>query len=191
MRRRSTRTRPGPSRCAGTDRASPRQEPPLLHRPYCFLLTPSSVDRVVALDSFLGIELNDWRHKHSLLVRASRVDGERLSDLYGPFALVNVAVQGNERLVAFDRLAHRGGTHRSERSSTVKQPQVRVDRGRLVETGLEGRAVEVEDGLGGIGEPARHLPDSLPELSLGFLSVSVPRRVVGPPSCHHRPTLTL
>src|SRR5258708_11203031 len=134
-----------------------------------------SVDQLVALDSFLGVELNDCPHKHSLLVRASRIDGERLSDLHGPLALVNVAVQRDQGLVAFDRRANRGGTHRSERASTVQQPQVRVDGGRLVETGLEGRAVEVEDGFRGIREPARHRLDAVAELVLRLLSVSVPR----------------
>src|SRR5258708_36642857 len=89
-----------------------------------------SVDQLVALDSFLGVELNDCPHKHSLLVRASRIDGERLSDLHGPLALVNVAVQRDQGLVPFHRRANRGGTPRSGPGSAAPRPQARVDGGR-------------------------------------------------------------
>src|SRR5947209_9139380 len=72
----------------------------------CFLLTSSSVDQLVALDPFLGVELDDRPHEHPFLVGASRVDRERLADLHRTFALVDVAVQGKQRLMPLDSLAH-------------------------------------------------------------------------------------
>src|SRR5205807_7115299 len=79
---------------------------PIVVSAMCFLLTSSSVDQLVALDPFLGVELDDRPHEHPFLVGASRVDRERLADLHRTLALVDVAVQGKQRLMPLDSLAH-------------------------------------------------------------------------------------
>src|ERR1700745_1097968 len=105
----------------------------------------SSVDQLVALDPFLGVELDDRPHEHSFLVRAARVDGQRLPDLDRALALVDVAVQREQRLALLDRLAHGGRADRAERATAVEQLEIGVDGRRLIETRLERRAVQVED----------------------------------------------
>src|SRR5712664_4184297 len=81
---------------------------PIVASAICFLLTSSSVDQLVALDAFLGVELDDRSHQHPLLIRAPRVDRERLADLHGAFALVDVTVQRDQWLMFLDRGPHRG-----------------------------------------------------------------------------------
>src|SRR5438132_13277341 len=81
---------------------------PIVPSAICFLLSSSSADQLVALDPFFGVELDDRPHEHPFLVRAAWVDRQRLADLHRAFALMDVAVQGDERLPAFDRLTHGG-----------------------------------------------------------------------------------
>ena len=71
----------------------------------CFLLTSSSVDQLIALDSFFGVELDERPHQHAFLIGAARVDGQRLADLERALALVDVAVQREERLMFLDCFA--------------------------------------------------------------------------------------
>src|SRR6266576_5000774 len=92
------------------------------------LLISLSVDQLVALDAFLGIELDDRSHEHPLLVRAARVDGQRLAELHGALALVDVPVQRQQRLMLFDRPPDGGRPHRPQRATTVEQLEVGVDR---------------------------------------------------------------
>src|SRR4030081_1847719 len=66
-----------------------------------------AVDELVALDAFLGVEVDDRGHQHPLLVGASGIDRERLAELHRTLALMDVAVQRQHRLVFVDRLAHR------------------------------------------------------------------------------------
>src|ERR1700694_526184 len=164
----STRLSPAPSRCGGTARASLS---PSSCQPWCFLLTSSSVDQLIALDAFLGIELDDRSHEHSLLVRAAGIDGERFTELHRTLALVDVSVQGQEGLVLLNRLAHRGRTDRPKRTATVEKLEVGVDCRRLVKAGLIGRAVQVEDGVRRILDLLRHRLDAFAELLLGLLAV--------------------
>src|SRR2546429_8179592 len=98
----------------------------------CFLLTASSVDQLVALDSLLGVELDDRPHEHSFLVCAARVDGQRLADLDRALALVDVAVERQERLVLFNRGANSGRPDRAQGAAAMQELQVRVDGGRLI-----------------------------------------------------------
>src|SRR2546430_9524184 len=86
----------------------------------CFLLTSSTVDQLVALDSLLGVELDDRPHEHSFLVRAAWIDGQRLADLDRALALVDMAVEGQERLMPLDRPAHRGRPDRAQRPAAMQ-----------------------------------------------------------------------
>src|SRR2546421_4115363 len=111
----------------------------------CFLLTSSSVDQLIALDSFFGVELDERPHQHAFLIGAARVDGQRLADLERALALVDVAVQREERLMSLDCFADCRRADRAQRPAPVQESQVGVDCRRLVEACLEGRTVEVED----------------------------------------------
>src|SRR3979411_3170406 len=93
------------------------------------LLPPpsSSVDQLIALDAFPGIELDDRSHEHSLLVRAAGIDRQRLAELHRTLALVDVAVQRQQRLVLLDRRSHRGRANRPKRPAAVQQLEVGVD----------------------------------------------------------------
>src|SRR5262245_62305076 len=99
-------------------------------------LLGSSVDQLVALDPFFGVELDYRPHEHPFLISAARVDGQRLADLDRAFALVDVTVQGEKGLVPLDRGAHRRGSDGAKRPPAVEEPQVGVDRGRFVESRL-------------------------------------------------------
>src|SRR5207245_2230180 len=118
---------------------------PIVVSAICFLLSSSSVDQLVALDPFFGVELVDGPLALPFLVLPAWVDRQRLADLHRAFALMDVAVQGDERLPAFDRLTHGGRADGPQRAPAVQQLQVRVDRGCLIQTRLVRRAVQVED----------------------------------------------
>src|SRR6478672_6608504 len=97
------------------------------------LLTSLSVDQLVALDAFFGIELDDRSHEHPLLIRAARIDGQRLAELHRALALVDVPVQRQQRLMLLDRLPDGRRSNRPERPAAVEQLEVRIYGGRLVE----------------------------------------------------------
>src|SRR5437899_9137011 len=97
---------------------------PIVVSAICFLLSSSSVDQLVALDSFLGVELDDRPHEHPFLVRAARVDRQRLADLDRALALVDVAVERQERLMPLDRRPDRGRADGPKRASAVQELQV-------------------------------------------------------------------
>src|SRR3981081_4141165 len=109
MRRSSTRPLRAPLRCEGTAKAAPPLPIPASYQPSCFSFR-LSVDQLVALDPLLGVEVDDGSHQHALLVRAARVDGKRLAQGHRALALVNVPVEGKERLVAVDGVADRLGS---------------------------------------------------------------------------------
>src|ERR1700738_3163653 len=106
-----------------------------------------TVDELVALDSFLGVEVDDRRHQNPLLVGAPRVDRERLAELDRTLALVNVPVQGQQGLVLVDGLTDSCRADRAQRAPAVHQLEVRVEGRRLIEARAIRRAVEVEDGV--------------------------------------------
>src|SRR5207237_7754034 len=93
---------------------------PIVVSAICFLLSSSSVDQLVALDPFFGVELDDRPHEHPFLVRAAWVDRQRLADLHRAFALMDVAVRGDEPLPAFARLTHRGRADGAQRATGVQ-----------------------------------------------------------------------
>src|SRR4029077_13843997 len=65
-----------------------------------------TVDELVALDSLLGVEVDDRRHEDPLLIGAAWIDGKRFAELHRALALVNVSMQREQWLVLIDRLAH-------------------------------------------------------------------------------------
>src|ERR1700730_11995052 len=111
---------------------------------WVFLLPELAIDELVALDALPGVEVDDRGHQHPLLVGAAGVDRKDLAELHRALALVDVAVQREDRLVRVDRSPDRLRAHRPEGSAAVHQLQVAVDGGRLVEPRLEGRRMEVE-----------------------------------------------
>src|SRR3954449_11679630 len=64
------------------------------------------------LDLLLAVDVDHGTEQLSLLVRAAGVDAQRLPKPRGSARLVDVAVQRQRRLVLFDRLAYRRGSHR-------------------------------------------------------------------------------
>src|SRR2546423_1364471 len=90
----------------------------------CFLLTSSSVHQLVALDSLLGVELDDRPHEHSFLVGAARVDGQRLADLHRALAFVDVPMKREQGLVLLDRGPDGGRADRAQGAPAGQQLQV-------------------------------------------------------------------
>src|ERR1700674_1850237 len=80
-----------------------------------------AVEELVALDAFLGVEVDDRGHQHPLLVGASGVDRKCLAELHRALALVDVAVEREHRLVLVDRFPDRLRANRPERPATVHQ----------------------------------------------------------------------
>src|SRR6266498_3947581 len=109
-----------------------------------------AVDQLIGPDLPLpGVEVHDRRLKNPFLVGAARVERERAADPGRAPALVDMAVQGEQRLEAPDRLAHRRGADRAQRLPAGDVAQVGVERWRVVELGAVRRGVEVEDRVDG------------------------------------------
>src|SRR5919204_1766917 len=71
------------------------------------------------LDLLLAVHLDDGAQQLPLLVRAAGVDAQRLPQPARPARLVDVPVQRERRLVALDRLAHRGRPARHGRAPRI------------------------------------------------------------------------
>src|SRR6266540_4590236 len=146
-----------------------------------------AVDQLIGPDLPLpGVEVHDRRLKNPFLVGAARVERERAADPGRAPALVDMAVQGEQRLEAPDRLAHRRGADRAQRLPAGDVAQVGVERWRVVELGAVRRGVEVEDRGRRVARVGERPLDPARQLRLLCLAERVPRRGVGPPHRDHR-----
>ena len=140
-----------------------------------------AVDQQIALHrSLLLIEVDDRRLEDAVLVGASGVDGEGLADPDRALALVDVAVERQQRLVRQDRVADGARADRDQRLAARHVVHVGVELRGVVEVRAVRRGVEVEDRPVRIGHLAHEPVDPLAQLGLGQLAEGVPRRRVGP-----------
>src|SRR5262245_5823090 len=97
------------------------------------------------LDLLLAVEIDDDPEQLTLFVRAAGVDAERVAEAVRPPRLVDVTVQGEPRLIALDHLPHGLRADRDGGAARVLERHVLGQLRRLVEPGVVGRAVQVED----------------------------------------------
>src|SRR3954467_10808554 len=132
-----------------------------------------------ALDLLLAVEVDDRSQQLPLVVGAARVDAERAAQPGRAARLVDVAVQRQRRLQAFDRLAHRRRARGDRRVARVAQVHLRRQLGGVVEARAVRGAVQAEDRpLGGGGELVGDGRDAPREVGLVLLAIRVPRRAV-------------
>src|SRR5215218_1478495 len=149
--------------------------------PIAAINTPSGSERRLAVhqqvvpDLLLArVDVHDRRLQDALLVGAARVQRQRRPQPHRALALVDVAVQRQQRLEALDRVADRRGADRPQRLAARDVGEVLVEGGGGVQPGAVGRRVEVEDGpLGVLGGLQRPLDPPL-QLRLLGLAEGVP-----------------
>src|ERR1700742_3354988 len=118
---------------------------------------PSALHDLPGAHAALRLEVEDRAAEDPVAVVGAGVDADRRADLFVARRLVDVPVQAEQRLVAFDRLARRprADTDHPRPAGVGDRAQLLVEFGRLVEVRLERRAVEVEDGLRRIAQLRR------------------------------------
>src|SRR5215207_683942 len=99
------------------------------------------------LDLLAAVQVDDSAEQLSLLVRAARVDAQRVPDAGVALGLVNVPVQRQGGLSFFYGLSDGLGADRYDRAPAVLGSHVLVYFGGVVESGFIGRTVEVVDRL--------------------------------------------
>src|SRR5262245_260068 len=93
------------------------------------------IHELIALDPFPGIQFDDRSHQYPLLVGAARVDGECAAELDRALALMDVAVQRQQRLVPVDRLPNGRRPNRPPGPAAVHGPEVLLGGRRFIELG--------------------------------------------------------
>src|SRR5215217_3829768 len=106
--------------------------------------SPTGQDEVLHF-LLLAVEVDHDPEQLTLFVRAPRVDAQRLAEPVRAARLVDVAVQGERRLVALDHAAHGGRADGHGRPAGVLEAHVRRQLRRIVEPGVVRRAVQAED----------------------------------------------
>src|SRR5215210_6879201 len=152
----------------------------------CFLSVRLSCGQHEPLDSLAAIQVHHRAEQLALLVRASRVDAQRVPDAGVPLGLVDMPVQRKGGLSLFYGLPHSLGTDGHERAPAVLGAHVLVNLGGGVEARTVRRAVEVVDRLlRGSRYLRGHLPQALGEVVLVLFPIRVPGRTVRPPGRYH------
>src|SRR5262249_25980928 len=116
----------------------------------------------------------------AITVDAAGVNGERPSHLLYTTALVDVAMNRKEGLVANDCVAYGRRSNRFHDRAAMDWAKGRVERGRLVKPGPVRGSVEIESGALHVGDPAGHCLDLRRQFLLRRLAEGVPGRRVRP-----------
>src|SRR5579875_144214 len=141
----------------------------------------SSLHELV-VDDGVAVEVDDHTVDDTLSVGAAWIEAQRAADSRRVSRLVDVTVQTEERLVALDHGADgaRADGHDDLIAAPVHDAEVVGELRRHVESGVEWRAVEVEDRGDARLEVCSELLELLLELLFGQLARRVPRRRTGP-----------
>src|SRR5919202_2742134 len=137
------------------------------------------------IDDLAAVEVNQGAQEGALLIRAPRVDAQRPSDPALAPPLVNVAEEGQRRLMPLDGRAHRRAAALLQHVSRVLGAHLLVELGRLVQPAAVRRTMQVEDAAVHRGHLGGHRLDLAAQVVLVQLTVGLPGRAVGPSGADH------
>src|SRR5215472_15098681 len=115
---------------------------------------PLARGELITLDPLPGIEFQQRALQDSVRVRTARIDAEGAADLHRAPGLMDMAVQGQHRLMALDRRPDGPRPDRLHEQPAALDDRLQraVKHRSLVDGGPERRHVEVEHRAAGIGD---------------------------------------